>query len=89
MNFIFNLWWAFTGYIAPITVVGVLLELMVKGFISVISGEWRIGDFFIPFTESNIKAAKDNKLHPDEEWYARFNLKYRLQQIKNRRGDKD
>lgn len=89
MNFIFNLWWAFTGYIAPVTVVGVLLELMVKGFISVISGEWHIGDFFSRFTESNLQAAHKNKTEPEEEWFARDSLRRRLRQIKDRRGDND
>lgn len=49
MNFCFNVFWAFTATIAPVTVVGVLLELIVKGFISVISGNWHIGDFFKRF----------------------------------------
>lgn len=49
MDFCFNVFWAFTATIAPVTVVGVLLELIVKGFISVISGNWHIGDFFKRF----------------------------------------
>lgn len=38
---------AFTKTIAPITVIGVLMELITKGLINVICGNWHIGDFFV------------------------------------------